>query len=156
MPSIIKTVTLAPGETFTLPPGATIIHTSSHESLSSTCDELPETSEMKCYRLLFSVNVNRTPSPALEHDDTIVSAIFISGVQYDLNEANEDNVIAAINAVVPGVLSNLALVGSSTGDRYVKSYTFQAPEVVGETVELKITGPGFDDGLYVKAVEFEC
>jgi hypothetical protein len=162
MPTVIKTVILSPGETFTLPPGASIIYTSSLESLSTTCEDiLNASSELYCFRMEWSSNRNQADSPALEQQDTTVESILVNGVTYALNHDDETNVPTLIdaieNAIGTGVLLNLGGGDAgSTSDRYVRYITFQAPQSLGKTVELKLIGPGFSQGLFAKAQEIVC
>jgi hypothetical protein len=52
--SIVKSVTLKPGEPFTLPPGATLIASDNADVLESTCD-IPELESLQCYAFQIAV-----------------------------------------------------------------------------------------------------
>jgi hypothetical protein len=161
MPSIIKTVTLAVGETFTLPPNSKIIYVSDSTSLTSTCEDIPEDTELLCYRLAWSSNRDQSDSPNLETQTVSVDSIYVNGIQYTLSVADETNAAAVASAIETavgtGVLTDLTGYDpGSTSDRYLRRVDFKAPETIGKTVEMKLIGTGFEGDLYIKAVEIEC
>src|SRR5689334_1824370 len=52
---ITKTVKLAPGEPFTVPPGAEILYVSDSNSIQTDCIEIPVSGPLKCYSYKWAV-----------------------------------------------------------------------------------------------------
>lgn len=77
--TIYKSVTLEPGEQFTLPPNSELIGASAPEQLDSTCD-LPTLEELGCYAFTIGLNPEEgAASEIFEADNN--SNIYISGIK---------------------------------------------------------------------------
>jgi hypothetical protein len=76
-------VTLAPGQQFTLPPGATIIAATSTSAFTSTCP-IPTLEVPECYiiGIIMHHNDNRFVEP-WTNNRTRIDGIFVGGVFYD-------------------------------------------------------------------------
>lgn len=112
-PCIYKSVTLAAGEQFTLPPGAEIVSASAGlDSIKSTC-ALPDTlEEPVCYKFRFSGSEpddgNSFRNWELD-DNFIVRGIVVNGISYDfandikLSESGPSAFIGTWNTALNGI-----------------------------------------------------
>ena len=65
--TIIKAVTLVPGEKFTLPPGSKLIGSTDLGNLTSNCD-IPELEELQCYVAIIGSNTDNGTSGAAYYE----------------------------------------------------------------------------------------
>lgn len=162
--NIIKTVLITPGEKFTLPPGAVTI--SSTGVLSSTCNNIPEVSDVECY-VFMSVQQNDSGSHTepWQEDNIKYLGIRLNGTEYLF-----DNEVTWIGQGedLPNEIKRLPVGGlfmgfnynSNTDSQYgTKAYfVFKAPVGVIKSLELiTFTGTLFAGGsgltYYVPAIK---
>lgn len=163
----IKSITIKPGETVVLPKGA-VVKSMIYDgaiSVSSTCDNLPEPQAYSCYVLDFSSNDNKNASPNLEGEDTNITYLEIAGVKYNgpisLNhisvpgDCDAGDIMKTLltnwfSSVPPQTIFNLDRVDvDCTGERASISVFFKSVDSIANSIKLKITGPGFPNGLFV-------
>jgi hypothetical protein len=99
----VRTITIKPGERFTLPPGATVIYTSNSDSLESVCD-IDAAADMQCY--VFDV-----PIQGADIDDNPLD-FYITGFKFD------DTVITLEN-IGSGLALSVASNSSESASGYV-------------------------------------
>lgn len=166
---VFKTVVLQPGESFTLPPDGEIIFTSNASGLSSEC-VIPETEDYVCQRFYWALNDDQSNSPALEHQDSKVYSLTISGTEYiiDLDThaiyngagggaAGDTAVEAALEPLLPDGIIVIDHMGhDETGARLGQDLNFWTFPSLVPNMKLKITGPGYPDALYVFPTAGTC
>ena len=79
--TLYKSITLQPGEMFTLPPGGELLGATSSDELESTCD-LPELEELDCYvASLATLSISQSGSDTVfwGHDESDTGAAQILG-----------------------------------------------------------------------------
>ena len=77
------TVTLQPGEQFTLPPGAEIISVSNLANVSSSCEIPTNLETLACYIIAINAADDaNSQSPAWSNDTTTLNGIFVGGTFY--------------------------------------------------------------------------
>lgn len=165
MATIAKSVTLKPGESFTLPPGAELLYTSDSNALSSDCT-IPPDQEFSCFAIDWSLNDDNSPSPNLEHQVSNVESIEIAGVAYPINldthqvwngggfteQQKNTALINALQTKFPEFLIQIDHLDTSTvGGRLAWTLYFRTITAFGAGIRMKITGDGFTPGLYVYA-----
>jgi len=163
--TITRSVTISPGESFTLPAGATVI--SLTDVLTNTCDvELPEPEPFVEYQYIFALNQDDNDSHpmggevdinSLLIDNTVVNLNFT--VQNTDNSGNGTR-ISQWNLEVPdnNVLLNsypikfTTIVGNtSIGSKYdLVIVSIRMPESYQDKVLLKVVNDKFPNGLYLK------
>jgi len=84
---IYKSITLTPGEQFTLPPNAELVGASSPADLESSCD-LPSLATLECFELVvFGADEAGSQGRPYEKDDSsdlVIRKLVVSGVEYDI------------------------------------------------------------------------
>lgn len=78
--TIIKSVTLVPGESFTLPPGSTLIGSTSIGDLTSNCD-IPDLEEIQCYVAIFAAGKDQNPSNPYAGDQAHIYGYVFNDVE---------------------------------------------------------------------------
>ncbi len=157
-----QSVTIFPNQTVYVPKNATIIgiNSSGDIEIDSSCLDLTAP-PFACYTMSWSVSADRTPSVALEHQATAIAAMTILGSTYPITGLQADpeagtNTIFNTFLATYG-LSNIVSVPvfarpDQIGDRYPVELYFKTTSEIAATMELKLTGPDFNNGLWVKAV----
>lgn len=80
--TIIKSVTLQAGESFVLPPGATLIGTDNASNFTSTC-ELPELETLSCFGVVLAAFENdNADTEYFEQGTQYIKGFELSGVYY--------------------------------------------------------------------------
>lgn len=164
MSTILKTVTMLPGESFTLPKGATVISISNN--LENSCNfDLPEPSPLRNYMFKFSINEDRNDHHPMGSEVDIES-LLIGGIVVPLTFApiNTDN--TGNNTQVTTLWSNHIIENNQLLNSYpVKIVsiillpngqdksdlcivTLKMPESYQSKVFLKIANDKFPNGLY--------
>ena len=159
---IYRSVVLAPGEIFALPPNAELLGVDNLANVTSNCG-LTNLEEAKCYVMRWAVNVDREPSPSIEASDYNLFFI-IDNVEYqiinELGAAGPEvwmTSAAAITSVIPpGILTSPVLVNSDTGDRHAAYFTFSTIPSLAAVIKVKIIAPGYEGGLFVYPEEITC
>ncbi len=165
MPTVVKSITLQPGETMSLPPDSTVL-TITDDTYEASC-ELPDFEEYACYKITWSLNDNQDESPNLEHQDSSVEKVTISGTDYLINidthsyHANSGGDAGLKSYFVSKLPVGLIIVShvstDTTAERKTHTMYFQTVPSAAATMEMKVVGPGYSDGLYVKPVtSTEC
>lgn len=172
---LVKSVNLLAGESFTLPPNTTILTTTGE--LESTCSNLPEPDELKCYYLLYSIDLGGGSSTVWEPDEVKIFGIqyfnnyipFTSGASY--GPTTYGGAKEAIIQQFGGILQDVTLLdGTQVGDRQPIYLRFKAPSKIGDTFFLVFgandygqggnpgsgTPPSARGDLFIKAKEETC
>lgn len=163
----LKTAIIKPGETFVLPAGAVIeslIYDGSID-VTSTCDNLPTPEDYKCYNMIFGTSENQSSSPVLEGQDTTLEYLEISGIKYNANinlfnmpPNDSGNILGSqittfFTTKPPQQLFKVDHIDkSTTGARVEFIVYFKSIDSIVNTIKLKMSGPGFGNGLYVMPV----
>lgn len=161
--TILKTVTLQPGEQFVLPPGAEFVGATSVDEIDSTCDDDGlEGEELLCYALAFgnaeddgnngqifeSTDTSNTPVVGIKFDGTMHlfgSPFYANGSGlYDLT-----GMVTAINGTPAGtVIFDVATAFNWQGDNGVMSYiVFKTLPSIATKLQLMMstTSPGVQE-----------
>lgn len=164
--TITKTVSISPGEQFTLPNGATIISIS--DILDNSCDfTLPDPEPFVEYKYSFALNEDDNDNHPMGHlvniseisvDNVTISLDFSAQDTDNTNNGTKVGVwnseVAANNLLMTSVpLRFISVVFDPRGSN-VKAdsaiVTIKMPESYLNKVLLKITNDKFDNGLYLK------
>ena len=86
MPTIVKSVTLVPGESFTLPPNSTVLTTSGN--VDSTCD-LPTPETLTCYGIHVIISDTESGSSAPAFDRICFNGLYAGGSLIPFTECTE-------------------------------------------------------------------
>ncbi len=160
---ITKSVTLSPGESFTLPSGATVIALT--DVLDSSCDlELPDPEPLVDYNFIFSLNQDNEDDHPMGSEVNIDS-ILINGTSVTLaftalntdNSGNIDGVVQWNNEIsnnnnllnsypVKFVSINFE---SATSKNDLITVVMKMTESYQSKVFLKITNDKFPNGIYL-------
>lgn len=150
--TIYKSVTLQPGEPFTLPPGAVLISAESPDDISSTCDI--DLEELACYTFVFGNAASDGNNSQLFESETAgksnvkVIGISVNGTDYlfsspqlsrdDDGRYLDPDLINAINSTAAGqVLLNASYGYWQMGENGTINYiTFQGAPSVAEGLSL--------------------
>lgn len=172
---LTKSVNLQPGESFTLPPNATVLTRTGE--LDSTCTNLPEVDELKCYYLLYSLDMGGGSSTTWEPDEVKIFGVnylgnyipFTNGASYSATIYG--GVKEALVAQFGTILQDITLLdGTAVGDRQPIFLRFKAPSTIGDTFYLVFGANDYGQGgnpgsgtpsssrgdLLIKAKEEEC
>lgn len=153
MPTIVKTVTIEPGESFTLPPGAELIYTSDNSGLTSDC-VLPPEQDLNCY--IFSVTVDNDDNTGhpMDESDAIFDFVEVLGTQYPMNftiNRSTTSMFVELDNSLPEGLIEVTYVDRRIFDKRNQYYiTVRVLESIADTVEFKISGRGYETGAYLK------
>lgn len=171
--TILKTVTLQPGEQFVLPPGAEFVGATSVDEIDSTCEDELEGEELLCYAFAFgngeddgndsqlfesSENAN-VPAIGIQLNNTP----FLFPAPFYANGSgmyNLTGLIAAINGTAAGtVIFNTATGVNWQGDNGVMSYiVFKTIPSIASKLNLIMTtaSPNVQTLLfYIPAVPYD-
>lgn len=158
MPSnlITKTVVVRPGESFTLPPGGTLIYTSDNNGIDTDC-QLPPVQSRNCYVFTITVDNDNNDSHPLDETDATLDYVSILGTQYPMNFTINRTTISMFTELkntLPAGLLELLFVDRRIFDKRNQYWiTVRALSNIAETVEFKITGRGYEFGAYVRLVQ---
>lgn len=135
MSTITRTITIAPGESFTLPPQSNVIAVTG--DLSSTCGDLPVPENLVCHYFQWEMEGDNGGSDAWENatmDNLVVGRVTyaIDGNAYFTNDSGSIPLLAALAAAG---FTNVGLSGpTSVGDRDVFGVCFKtAPSIAANT-----------------------
>lgn len=169
MSSAISTITakhflsITPGETKVIKKSATVLSVINYGGVSytTTCGALPAAENALCYNAIFSINDNQGASPNLEAPDSYFSSLEVLGKIYTANIVMMGSPELAIRdfilqTVPQGIFKLKSIVIDFVGERSTYLIYFQTIPVVVDTIKIKITGPGYDNGLYVLPKELSC
>lgn len=163
--TITKSVILAPGESFVLPNGATVI--SITDVLETTCAELPDPEPIVIYRYMFSINQDDNDDHPVGSEVNIDS-ILIDGttVALSFTAFNTDNSgnSTGVNQWNAEALGNNALltsypvkfnfiafsVGTSKSD--LVTVQLEMPESYQDKVFVKIINDKFPNGFFISGI----
>lgn len=153
---VIKSVTLAAGESYVLPPGAQLIG-ATHLNFTSTC-EIPTLETTQCYFMSYAISENRDPSVAIEGNEYRVTLIYGTD-EFVILDALSDGHAGSwywitggtplTNVLPAGIILNEVVTAVETGDRHATTFTFDTIPSVAATIKLKIEAPGFVNGMYI-------
>ena len=160
--TITKSVILAPGESFTLPAGATVI--SITDVLSTTCTELPDPEPIVIYKYIFAINQdNNDEHPVggvVDIDSLIINGISIplSFTSFNTDDTNNSTGVNQWNAEALGNNALLASypvkfnfvafsVGGAKND--IVTVQLEMPQSYKSKVLLKIVNDKFQNGFFL-------
>ena len=164
--TITKTVSILPGEQFTLPIGATIISIS--DILDNSCDfTLPDPEPFVDYKYSFALNEDDNPNHPMGHlvniseilvNNTPITLAFTALDTDNTNNGSKVGVwnseVAANNLLMASVPLRFVSVAFDPRGSNNKAdsaiVTIKMPESYLNKVLLKITNDKFDNGLYLK------
>lgn len=138
---VTKTIKLIPGESFTLPPDATIIFASDSGGLGSTCDNIPETEPLSCYYYQWELEGPNSGSDAWENG-TLVE-LKLGGSTFSINGdaylENNGGAAKLENALVAAGYQKINIpAGAAVGDRILWSVCFKTTPTIAATSYLTI------------------
>lgn len=158
MAETTQTITLKVGETFSLPPDATIIWISD-SSVESSCG-IPEFEDYACYQLSWSLNDDQGDSPNLEHQASQVYSITISGTEYLIetdthayynNNGGNVGLENLFTSKMPEGVFVVDYVNTDTsGARVQHSLYFKTFPSLLSSIVMTIKGPGWPNDLQVR------
>lgn len=145
---IIRTVTLAAGESFTLPAGSKIIGASSLSNFTSTCP-LPILEPTQCYAMLFGYN-NDTNESEVVDSNTKIEVLLGDQVQATVNINNLYTSVPVLtypflaNSLPTNLIKNevLTVVSGIAGTLSFR-VTFRTTPSIAKILKLHILGDGF-------------
>lgn len=122
-PCIYKSVTLAAGEQFNLPPGAVLVAATDESAISSTCP-IPELEELKCYIIAaYASDEVGCGTGVWEGDaNATISGITIAGTYYSLNVGSNDSGSFYMDQVVNWINSNPSYSGMLQNASYGRDW----------------------------------
>lgn len=110
---ITKAVSLAPGESFVLPPGATLIGASDSGAFTSTCD-VPDLETLQCYVALIGASViDGSVQQYFEATNSHALGIIYNGTYYPFSTVYSANFVGAF-PLVP-LMSDLGTQAAAAG-----------------------------------------
>lgn len=153
----INTIVLEPGQSVQIPSNVVISGIIGSSFTSDCGDRLPEPEEYACYYMAWGYSATSGDDAALENDfGVILDYIKVGGSQYNINLSivtDAATVKGYIEAAVPQALMK---VYSMAKDIFTRREEFlvkfkTVPSLVS-TIEMKITGESFPNGLILKPV----
>lgn len=155
-----QVIVINAGQTAVIPANATItaLVITGDAQVSSTCDNLPEPTEYKCWKFLWESTDQDTA-----HDDAYFTGINIGGTTYNLAgissaEVNTyDNGADYLASVLPLVLPAGLATGIVSGGGEAtdpKCLVIQIPETL-DSPALYWSNPGFESGAFFP-IEGDC
>lgn len=162
--TITKTVILEPGETFSLPPGATLTFVSDPDGLDSQCADIPEVS-YKCGYFQISVDDDNA-TQGLDELNTTIDKITADGFSVTLNQrviTSGDNpgtpmTLTQLNANItsPDMFVFKAITRDGSPSKYQLFYLFfTIVESLYDSLEMKVISQG-PSVSYYKPNESAC
>lgn len=120
---VYRTISLVPGESFTLPPNASVVTYTG--DLTSTCDILPDPEDLACYATIFTVADDRNPSVPYER-------VYIKGfrindedmffVNSDINvDAGAEDITSSLTTSINTNSKLRVILNNVCGGRYATS-----------------------------------
>lgn len=150
---ITKTITLTPGESFTLPPDGELIYTSDNNSISTDCP-LPPVQAMGCYIFTVTVDNDNNTSHPMDESDAIFDYVEILGTQYPMGFGINRTTVSMYSELVSSIpqgLLKVTFVDRRIFDKRNQYWiTVQALENVAESAQFKVTGKGYEYGAFLK------
>lgn len=131
---LTRTVKLIPGESFTLPPNASVLAVSG--SLISTCGDLPTPETLGCYGIIYSVS-DGSDSPSESNESVSIKGFRVNNEDYLFNTSYDHDAGAvdfafeiqnrvSTEPYLAGILSDICagryVSDSSRGSAYVISF----------------------------------
>jgi hypothetical protein len=158
-------LSIKPGETKILKKSSNILSVVNYGSVNytSTCGDFSNKVENAlCYRLTWATNTGG--GPALSDTNTNINYIEILGTQYLVNKAanmehdgppnysDNNRLEEFLRGIIPqSIMKIYDITTSVTGSGAQNNYLhFQSIGSIADTIMMKITGGGFDDGLYIR------
>ena len=156
-------ISIKPGETKALKKSTKILAAINYGNVSYTSNCMDFTVEnAQCYRLVWATTIGN--SAALADSNTVINYIEILGTQYTINKnanmehggppyyADNSQLEVFLKSVLPQNLMKIfdittSVTGGSTENNYLH---FQTIASIADTITMKITGGGFEDGLFIK------
>jgi len=169
---VIRAVTIRKGESFTLPPGSTIM--SSTGFLTSACD-IPPITELGCYEFRYGLDEGGGNVTAWEPGDVQFHGVEYGGVFYpfsrvlipavtDIQELAGMDLVTTVADVIgksiPIMLNTAGHVDGATGDRGNYSISFRTPASIASSLFLVAGAASFGNAenktVYLKAISIDC
>lgn len=168
MPTLecLQSITIPIGGSMVLPAGAILVaaDSTSTVNVSSECDSIDEQIDdmevFGCYTFNYaSDNDDNNNHPVDETTLTIVS-VTIAGTEYTVNAPGYDSsadIKTALQAAVPQTIFKVvSVIREDLSKRVLFTVNFKTAPSIAATMEMKLTGTGYETGLYVKPIETEC
>lgn len=161
MAKIIKSITLLPGESFTLPKGATLKASDNEGALTSNCP-IPDLEDLNCYAFVFGNGEDDGDDSQLFESagssNTPVIGILFNGVKHlfstpfasitGTGHYDKPAIAAAINGTPAGqLIFNMQYESHDNNDNGVMSYiVFKTTPSIAKSLQLLMQtyAPGFD------------
>ncbi len=126
----------------------------------SDCLDLSNVEQKTCYQIEWASNEDTTPSDVLEHQDSNIDYIEVGGIQYSINQQPnlENDTDGALEAIIRGIVPQYLMTldridTNTTGNRFEDTLFFKAVPSIANSIVMKITGPGYGIGLYIKPLQ---
>lgn len=174
-PTIFRSITLAPGESYVLPAGATIISATNSSAITSEngcAGDLTNLETLECYRFAFGKDTdNNTEHPM---DDAALQSLIINGVSYDISTSIMSSANGSSLSWCPTVENKFSLnvpeivqyldcastgcYGENIGTDKRCEYRLDVRTIpsIAENMEIYMTGKAFPNGLYIHPVKIDC
>lgn len=162
-PTVLRTIIIKAGETRVVKKNITIVSVglNGNISVSAPCfpDLLTKIETFGCYKFSWSVEANRTPSGTLEHQDVFITKLVIGTDSYDITGVSADNGVGFSEFLSSKGLDGLIQFNQfinndagSTDARYAKYLFVKTLPSLVDSISVRLDGPTFDGGLYVKLI----
>ena len=153
----INSLILKPGETVTIPSN---IHVTSiiGSNFTTTCTTLPEPEQYVCYYMAWGYSATSGDDAALENDfGVILNYVKVGGTTYNINLSAVTDAATIKGYIETAVPQGLFKVYSASKDIFTRREEFglkfkTIPSLVS-SIEMKITGESFPNGLILKPVQ---
>src|SRR5215216_1449897 len=148
MPNATQTITLQPGESFSLPSGARVIYISD-SNIDSNCP-LPEVEEYGCYAFTYGLDENNEQHPMSIENSKIV-ALHVGSSRYEIDidafEILENTLKINLENALPQALFDVQSVnidGQFNHTTLVSIYFKTFPSMI-PNMELELSGSGYGE-----------
>jgi len=164
---ITKTVKLAPGEPFTVPPGAEILYVSDSNSIQTDCIEIPVSGPLKCYSYKWAIEKDSGGGSGAWRDiDTFLENLVLGGdVSISLEHIYGDGQfegdtdpnhsklyeILHDNAELPGEIFT-HYISAAIGERWELTLVLRLPAMFGDNSYLDFSSTGGVEGARIYSV----
>jgi hypothetical protein len=160
MATVTRSITLSPGETFTLPPSSEIIFVSDSDNITTNCVDLPDSSSYKCG--YFKYLQDAIADGGQPNYDTVVqfevgATVLPVGLTVPSATAPDINTVVAQPALITVTNVTVTVVGTPPGEFNIVEIYFTVPEIFFSTTRVLIQdGLTTDVTIYVYGTEEPC
>lgn len=167
-PCTIRSITLSPGESYVLPPGAKLKGSTGESKFTSSCD-IPLLETIQCYRFSFAISDSSGTAVPFETDEYNLD-LYLGTTKYVIVEGMSDGnagdtvspPIDFIKDKLGNIVSNTYFEGERVGTgvgadrKYDNTYFFRTIPSVAEKMKLVLNGPSFGNGVHIFPVSIPC